>query len=127
MTRKYLRAPPLDAASIAFEAPGHDTVISAIGRALEMNIGSAHSLIEGLESGGVKRLIVVGEIGSFWKSHRAYACWTRESISKTPPHRSRATRQLRILQYNTVLDWTFMNPAAISTLDQRTGKCQPQG
>lgn len=120
----------LDPANVAEIVKGHDAVITAAGPGgaiandptlAQDIIKAAHSLIEGLSSAGVNRLVIVGGAGSlevapgvefvdspdFPEQYRPAALAHRESLAI----------------YKTAdLDWTFISPAAIFEPGERTGK-----
>jgi len=127
-------ANPDDVAKIA---SGHDAVISAYSPGLRSYsaddaaelIKAAHeSLFSGLEKAGVKRVIVVGGVGSleaspgvdvvdsdfYPKEHRAHTLRNREIL-----------RGLRRGDYD--LDWTYVSPPLDIKEGPRTGKFRVGG
>jgi putative NADH-flavin reductase len=117
-----------DADSIAKAVAGHDVVISTIGPSqpednLNIVIDAAHSLLEGLASAGVKRLLIVGGAASLEVAPGVLlidspdfpAAW--KGIAQA---QSDALEVYRSTQ--TDIDWTYISPAALIEPGERTGK-----
>jgi len=116
----------LDPASVVDIAKGHDAVLSAIGTSgssVEVIIDAARSLIAGISSAGIRRLIVVGGAGvlevepgiqfvdspNFYEPYRPLALVHREAYN---------------LYKASDRDWTLVCPAAEIAPGERTNKFQ---
>lgn len=127
-----LTADLADTEAVARIVSGHDAVISAyspgLGKysaeeAAELIRRAHESLFEGVKLGGVKRLILVGGVGSLEASpgvdvvdsdfypadHKAHTLRNREIL-----------RALKRGEYD--LDWTYVSPPLEIKAGQRTGK-----
>lgn len=127
-----LTADLADTEAVARIVSGHDAVISAYSPGLRKYsaeeaaelIRRAHeSLFEGVKLGGVKRLILVGGVGSLEASpgvdvvdsdfypadHKAHTLRNREIV-----------RALKRGEYD--LDWTYVSPPLEIKAGERTGK-----
>ncbi|KRB01270.1 NAD-dependent epimerase [Devosia sp. Root685] len=127
-----LTADLADTEAVARIVSGHDAVISAYSPGLRKYsaeeaaeiIRRAHeSLFEGIKRGGVKRLILVGGVGSLEASpgvdvvdsdfypagHKAHTLRNREIL-----------RSLKRGEYD--LDWTYVSPPLDIKAGERTGK-----
>lgn len=127
-----LTADLADTEAVAKIVSGHDAVISAYSPGLRKYsadeaaelIRRAHeSLFEGVKLGGVKRLILVGGVGSLEASpgvdvvdsdfypadHKAHTLRNREIV-----------RALKRGEYD--LDWTYVSPPLEIKTGERTGK-----
>lgn len=127
-----LTADLADTEAVAKIVSGHDAVISAYSPGLRKYsadeaaelIRRAHeSLFEGVKLGGVKRLILVGGVGSLEASpgvdvvdsdfypadHKAHTLRNREIV-----------RALKRGEYD--LDWTYVSPPLEIKAGERTGK-----
>lgn len=120
----------LDPANVAEIVKGHDAVISAAGpgastandpKLAQDVIKAAHSLIEGLSSAGVKRLVVVGGAGSLEVAPGVQLVDTPDLPEKYRPA-SLAHREALGIYEQADLDWTFISPAAVFEPGERTGK-----
>lgn len=111
----------LNPTSVAEAVRGHDAVLSAIGPGREVIVGAAHSLVEGLLRDGVKRLIIVGGVGSLEVGPGKLFV----DAPNFPPEYLEQARAgceaLNIYRENENLDWTFVSPATWITPGQRTG------
>ncbi|SRR5579883_17535 len=114
----------LDPASVAAVTHGHDAVLSAIGSsgaAVEVIVNAARSLVAGLSSGQVRRLVVVGGAGvldiepgvQFVDSPNFFAAYRPLAL---------AHRDAYNLYQASNLDWTFIAPAAEIAPGERTGQ-----
>ncbi|MET0437573.1 MAG: NAD(P)-dependent oxidoreductase [Devosia sp.] len=127
-----LTADLADTEAVAKIVSGHDAVISAYSPGLRKHsadeaaelIRRAHeSLFEGVKLGGVKRIILVGGVGSLEASpgvdvvdsdfypadHKAHTLRNREIV-----------RALKRGEYD--LDWTYVSPPLEIKAGERTGK-----
>jgi putative NADH-flavin reductase len=103
-----------DEAAIAQVVPGHDVVISALGfrRAAEtadvLEVGIRH-LMEGMQWGGVKRLMAVASAGILQLDAHRLRC---ERPGYPEAFRAGAMRHLRVweLLAASELDWTLVCP-----------------
>jgi len=70
-----------------------------------------------------------GAAPTVWKSRLAYVRLldTPQFPQEFLPIARGQLEQLRILQHDATLGWTFISPAAIIVSDQRTGKYRPRG
>lgn len=125
----------LDALTAALR--GHDAVISAFNPGWDVEglyekfMRGAASVNRGVESSGVKRLLVVGGAGSLFVAPGVQVVDTPEFASHVPPNvvpGAKAARDtLTAMRANTTLDWTFLSPAAMLGPGERTGKYRVGG
>jgi putative NADH-flavin reductase len=120
---KYVTGDIFDADSIAAAAAGHDAVISAYGPGLEnanLIVEAAQSLIEGVKSSGVRRLLVVGGAGSLEVAPGVQLVDTPE-FPEAYKEVALAHRDALAVYRNADLDWTYFSPAALIAPGERTG------
>lgn len=120
-----------DADSVAAAVRGTDAVISAFNPGWtapdlydKFSNGSA-AIERGVAAGGVKRLLVVGGAGSLFVAPGVQLVDTPNFTDHVPanvvPGAQAARDALTRLRDNTVLDWTFLSPAAMLAPGPRTG------
>jgi hypothetical protein len=116
----------LDPQSVAATVAGHDSVLSAFGPSGEAPmtvVDAARSLIAGLKTAGVKRLVVVGGAGSLEVAPGVHlvdtpefpVAWKWAALA----HRD-ALNAFRAEGGD--IDWTYVSPAALMAPGERTGK-----
>ncbi len=116
----------LDPTSVADVVKGCDAVLSAIGSggsSVDVIVETAHSLINGLSSAGVHRLIVVGGAGVLEVTPGVQLVDSPNLLEAYRPL-ALAHRQAYNLYKASDLDWTFVSPAAEIAPGERTGKFQ---
>lgn len=105
----------LDPASVAAAVRGHEEVISAYGPGAGHEqdlITAAKALVEGMQTAGLNRLLVVGGAGSLKTE-------TGELLMNTPdfPEEFKPVAEAHAQAYeiykNTELDYTYLSPAAV--------------
>jgi putative NADH-flavin reductase len=114
----------LDPASVAEVVKGSDAVLSAIGSTgSSVNVipEAADSLIKGLSSAGVRRLVVVGGAGVLEVEPGVQLVDTPKLLEAYRPL-ALAHRKAYDLYKASDLDWTFFSPAAEIEPGERTGK-----
>ncbi|MEH0468271.1 NAD(P)H-binding protein [Streptomyces sp. B21-097] len=132
-----LTALALDAtapAQVAEAAAGHDAVISAVSPPRDGSdpcaplLATYRSLIEGLRTAGVPRLVVVGGAGSLRTASGADRVDTAD-FPAVHKDESLAQREvLRLLRSEvTDLDWTYVSPADEIAPGDRTARFQLGG
>ncbi|MEK4139844.1 MULTISPECIES: NAD(P)-dependent oxidoreductase [Paenibacillus] len=113
----------LDPASVAAAVRGHEEVISAYGPGAGHEqdlITAAKALVEGMQTAGLNRLLVVGGAGSLKTE-------TGELLMNTPdfPEEFKPVAEAHAQAYeiykNTELDYTYLSPAAVVHPGRRTG------
>jgi len=124
-------ADAFDASSIAAGVRGANAVISAFNPGWnapdlynQFSQGSA-AIEAGVEAAGVKRLLVVGGAGSLFVAPGVQLVDTPDFTDHVPanivPGALAARDALTRIRANTVLDWTFLSPAAMLAPGARTG------
>jgi putative NADH-flavin reductase len=115
----------LDPASVAREVAGHDAVVSAYGAPTDdvrKIVAATRSLIEGLTSAGVARLVVVGGAGSLEVAPGVRlvdapgfpTAWLALALAHADA--------LEVLRAEAgALEWTSFSPAAVIEPGERTG------
>lgn len=118
----------LDPTTVASVVQGHDAVISAVspGREVmppdpQMLINTARSLIEGLTSAGVSRLLVVGGAGGLYVAPDLKLFDTPDFPAFIRPL-SKAHDDALQLYRASDLEWTFFHPALLIEPGERTGE-----
>jgi len=134
---KTVIADAYDAGSIAAGVRGADAVISAFNPGwtapdLYATFLAGSAAIErGVEAGGVKRLLVVGGAGSLFVAPGVQLVDTPNFTDHVPasvvPGALAARDALTRLRANTVLNWTFLSPAAMLAPGARTGSYRVGG
>jgi putative NADH-flavin reductase len=120
-----------DAASIAAGVRGADAVISAFNPGWSTPdlyhtfLNGSAAIERGVQASGVKRLLVVGGAGSLFVAPGVQLVDTPNFTDHVPanvvPGALAARDALTRLRANTVLDWTFLSPAAMLAPGARTG------
>jgi uncharacterized protein len=120
-----------DADAVAIAVRGHDAVISAFNPGwtapglYEKFLSGSAAIERGVEASGVKRLLVVGGAGSLFVAPGVQMVDTPDFINHVPanvvPGALAARDALTRLRGNTMLDWTFLSPAAMLAPGERTG------
>lgn len=127
-----LTADLADTEAVARIVSGHDAVISAYSPGLKKYsadeaaelIRRAHeSLFEGVKLGGVKRLILVGGVGSLEASPGVDVVDSDFYPADHKAHTLRNREILRVLKRGEYdLDWTYVSPPLEIKAGERTGK-----
>lgn len=122
-----VRADVLDAASVASAVAGHDAVVSAFSPRGEQGVGAVltatRSLIAGLRSAGVKRLVIVGGAGSLETGNGARVVDAPDFYVPWRPIALAHADALDVYRAEAVgLDWTYFSPAALIEPGERTGR-----
>jgi putative NADH-flavin reductase len=117
--------------TVAAAVRGADAVISAFNPGwtapdlYDSFLEGSAAIERGVETGGVKRLLVVGGAGSLFVAPGVQLVDTPNFIDHVPANvipGARAARDaLTRLRANTALDWTFLSPAAMLAPGPRTG------
>jgi putative NADH-flavin reductase len=120
-----------DADSVAAGVRGADAVISAFNPGwtvpdlYDKFLEGSAAIERGVEASGVKRLLVVGGAASLFVAPGVQLVDTPNFSDHVPANvipGARAARDaLTRLRGNTVLDWTFLSPAALLAPGERTG------
>lgn len=113
-------------ASVAVLAKDQDAVLSAMGpggSSVEVIAKAARSLIDGLHSAGVHRLVVVGGAGVLEVAPNVQLVDTPNLVEAYRPL-ALAHREAYNLYKTSNLDWTFVCPATEIAPGERTGKIQ---
>lgn len=106
------------AASIAL----HDIAISAYGKLNgEGFVEVAKALVNGIESSGVCRLLVVGGAGSLEVAPGVQVVDTPNFPDAWKPN-ALAQREALVVYQNSNINWTYLSPAALIDAGTRTGK-----
>ena len=114
----------LDPATVAATAKGADAAISAYAPPRDdtaMLWTATHSLLAGLVSAGVRRLIVVGGAGSLEVAPGVQLVDTPGFPEDWKPIALAHRDALSILKQSN-LDWSYLSPAAFIQPGERTGK-----
>ncbi|HLV98470.1 MAG TPA: NAD(P)-dependent oxidoreductase [Ktedonobacterales bacterium] len=118
-------ADALDPASVAAAVAGHDVVVSSISpnsQGPSVLVASAHSLLEGVEQAGVKRLLVVGGAGSLEVAPGLQLVDSPEFPAAWRPGALAHREGLNIYrQSQGQVDWTYFSPANFIAPGERTG------
>ncbi|WP_206239189.1 NAD(P)-dependent oxidoreductase [Novosphingobium terrae] len=119
-----------DAASVARGVAGHDAVISAFSpdpnepfESKPERLRQAHAaILDGVRKGGVKRLILVGGVGSLWAEPGVLVV---ESEEYGTANRGPTLANIAILDglktHGHDLDWTYVSPPRRIEAGERTG------
>lgn len=120
-----------DAAAVADAVRGHDAVVSAFNpgwnetELYDKFMRGSAAIVSGVESSGVKRLLVVGGAGSLFVAPGIQLVDTPEFALHVPanivPGAKAARDALITMRSNTKLDWTFLSPPALLAPGERTG------
>jgi putative NADH-flavin reductase len=120
-----------DSAAVAEAVRGHDAVVSAFNPGwdhpdlyAQFMRGSA-AIVHGVETSGVRRLLVIGGAGSLFVAPGVQLVDTPEFAGQVPPNvvpGARAARDaLAAMRGNTALEWTFLSPPALLAPGDRSG------
>lgn len=116
----------LDSANVADAVEGCDAVLSAIGpagSAANVIVRAADALISGLQSGSVRRLVVVGGAGVLDVAPNVRLMDSPNFVEEYRPL-AKAHFEAYNLYKASNLDWTFVCPAGEIAPGERTGKFQ---
>lgn len=126
-----------DAAAVAEAVRGHDAVVSAFNPGWSDPDLYAHfmagsnAIVRGVESAGVKRLLVVGGAGSLFVAPGVQLVDTQAFLDHVPanivPGAKAARDALLAMQANQTLDWTFLSPPAFLEPGARSGEYRVGG
>lgn len=124
-------ADAFDAESVAAGVRGADAVISAFNPGwtapdlYDQFLNGSAAIERGVEASGVKRLLIVGGAGSLFVAPGVQLVDTPNFTDHVPanviPGALAARDALTRVRANTVLDWTFLSPAAMLAPGARTG------
>ncbi|MET0443901.1 MAG: NAD(P)-dependent oxidoreductase [Pseudorhodoplanes sp.] len=110
-------------AGLADLLKGHDAVISAIRFAQS----DPALLIGAVKTSGVKRYLVMGGAGSLEVAPGKKLIDTPQFPDAAKPEASKGGVFLDLLRQENALDWTFLSPAALIEIGERTGKFRVGG
>jgi putative NADH-flavin reductase len=120
----------LDAAQVASLARGHDSILSAVGpsggQPNQMLVDAAHSLLEGANQAGVRRIVVLGGAGSLEVAPGVQAVDTAEFPLMWKGN-ALAQRDALAVYRTSDLDWTYISPAGLLEPGERTGNYRVGG
>ena len=126
-----------DPDAVAAAVKGHDAVVSAFNPGWDdpalyaQFMKGSSAIVAGVETSGVKRLLVVGGAGSLFVAPGVQLVDTPEFLSHVPPNivpGAKAARDaLTAMRGNTALDWTFLSPPAMLAPGERSGKYRVGG
>jgi putative NADH-flavin reductase len=105
-------------AGLADLLKGHDAVVSAV----RFTQSDPDLLIGAVKKSGVKRYLVMGGAGSLEVAPGKKLIDTPQFPEAAKPEASRGGIFLDKLRQQDDLDWTFLSPAALIEIGQRTGK-----
>ncbi|ULO07203.1 NAD(P)H-binding protein [Paenibacillus sp. 19GGS1-52] len=113
----------LDPASVAAAVRGHGEVISAYGpeKGQELDLlTAAASLVQGLQTAGVARLLIVGGAGSLKTESGEWLMDTPDFPEEIRPLAAAHADAYEIYR-SSELDYTYVTPAALIQSGRRTG------
>jgi putative NADH-flavin reductase len=112
-----------DASAVAEAVHGQDGVVCAISaRGVDYTLSDvAHSLTEGMRSGAVRRLIVVGGAGSLEVAPGVRLVDSPDFPEAYAAEARQAADALGVFREVDDLDWTYVSPAALIHPGKRTG------
>ena len=120
-----------DVNAIAEAVRGHDAVVSAFNPGWSepdlyaLFMKGSNAIVRGVESAGVKRLLVVGGAGSLFVAPGVQLVDTQPFLDHVPanivPGAKAARDALLAMQTNQTLDWTFLSPPAFLEPGPRSG------
>jgi len=96
---------------------GHDAVISSV----HFSDSDPHKLLAAVHASGVRRYLVVGGAGSLEVAPGVKLIDTPEFPAIYKEEAAKGAAFLDILRKETVLDWTYLSPAAMIAPGERTG------
>lgn len=105
-------------AALADLLKGHDAVVSAV----RFTQSDPDLLIGAVKNSGVKRYLVMGGAGSLEVAPGKKLIDTPQFPEAAKPEASRGGVFLDKLRQQDDLDWTFLSPAALIEIGERTGK-----
>ncbi len=114
----------LDPANVAQVAAGHDVVVSAIsprGQSLQAVPDAAHSLLDGVKRAGVKRLVIVGGVGSLEVAPGLRLADTPDFPAAWKGIAQAHHEALDVYRQNSDVDWAYASSAAFIAPGERTG------
>ncbi len=115
VTKKY---GDVNDAGLADLLKGHDAVISTV----RFTQSDPALLIGAVRKSGVKRYLVMGGAGSLEVAPGKLLVDTPQFPEAAKPEATRGTVFLDALRRQDDLDWTFLSPAALIEIGERTGK-----
>ena len=110
-------------AGLAELLKGHDVVISTV----RFTQSDPELLIAAVRKSGVKRYLVMGGAGSLEVAPGKKLIDTPQFPEAAKPEASRGGVFLDLLRQEKDLDWTFLSPAALIEIGERTGKFRTGG
>ena len=124
-------ADAMDGDAVCAAVRGHDAVVSAFNPGwhdadlYEKFMRGSEAIVRGVETSGVKRLLVVGGAGSLFVAPGVQLVDTAVFAEQAPawviPGARAARDALAAMRGNTALDWTFLSPAVHLEVGPRTG------
>lgn len=117
-----------DSAALAEQLRGHDAVLSAFSPGAEhpdaraLHTRGSQSILDAVQTAGVRRLLVIGGAGSLYVAPGVQAVDTPEFPAAWKEGALGAREALNQLRGNTALDWTFLSPPALLEPGTRSGK-----
>lgn len=105
-------------ASLADFLKGHDAIISAV----RFTQSDPDLLIGAVRKSGVKRYLVMGGAGSLEVAPGKMLIDTPQFPEAAKPEAARGGVFLTMLRRQDDLDWSFLSPAALIEIGERTGK-----
>jgi len=112
-----------DPAQVAAAVQGADAVVCAIAaRGVDYTLTDvAHSLLDGLRQGGVRRVVIVGGAGSTEVADGVRLLDTPDFPDAYKAEATQAAESLDVYRATDDLDWTYVSPAAFIHPAERTG------
>ncbi|MCC7117648.1 MAG: NAD(P)-dependent oxidoreductase [Anaerolineales bacterium] len=120
----FQKADVANADNVAVAVAGHDAVVSAYAPDFSNPstlVDVANSLLKGLQTAKVKRLLIVGGAGSLEVAPGVQLLDTPEFPADWRPLASAHGDALKACRQNNALDWTYFSPAAMIAPGSRTG------
>ena len=110
-----------NAADLARLVAGHDLVISAFNPGRDPDGRGTRAIIDGVKSGGVRRLLAVGGAGTLQHPAGGRVVDQPDFPAEWKEGSLRTAAFLEQLRAEMALDWVFLSPAAVLAPGERTG------
>ncbi|MDB5886897.1 MAG: hypothetical protein JWR74_3068 [Polaromonas sp.] len=123
-----VKADALDAAQVARAVAGHAAVISAYNpgwaepRIHDLYLQGSQAILDGVQQGGVRRLLVVGGAGSLYVAPGVQLVDTPGFPAQYKQGALAARELLKRMQAGCTLDWSFVSPPIALAPGERTGQ-----
>lgn len=123
-----VQADVYDVNAVARVSTGHDAVISAFSAgntdpdAYEHHLQGFRAIVAGVKRAGVSRLLVVGGAGSLEIAPGVQVIDTPQFPAQWKPNALATRESLYLLRQESLLQWTFLSPAAHLEPGTRTGQ-----